>query len=57
MELTQQLDDLALGRRGITEAFRADPPHLTDGAPAVKHGDKMVGRVVQTKVLVVGRVL
>ena len=57
VELTQQLDHLALGRRGIAEAFHADPPHLADGASAVKHGDKMVGRVVQTKVLVVGRVL
>jgi hypothetical protein len=51
------LNHFTLGRRGIAKAFHAGSPYLVDAAAAIQHRNEMVGRITQTKVATVGRVL
>lgn len=57
VELAKQLYHLALSGCGISKAFCTDAPQLTDSASTIEHRDKMVGRIAQTKVVIIGRML
>jgi len=53
----QQLNDLSLGRRGISPSLDAMMPYLADAAAAVQHRHEVIGRIVQTKELIAGSIL
>ena len=54
---TQEVNDLSLGRRGITPFFHTVTPYLTNGSAAVQHRHEIIGRVVQTKELIASWIL
>ena len=47
----------AEGGRGITESLHAIVPYLTYGSTTVEHRHEVIGSLVQTEVLIAGRIL
>jgi hypothetical protein len=57
IELSEELDDLSLGRRAVAIFLVADSPDFGDSSPAVKHSDELIGPLADAREFVVRRIL